>query len=476
MSWAPTGREIVLLTTLWLFILFIFHASPQLDSFSPLPFIYNRTATVPFDRPQSKRPVPQLYNTHHTWGSSKRVPATQVLAHVPGWTIFDRLYLVNGTFFVVTDEPNAFPTAADILSNGLPIELGEEDKRLPTRDHIQIVSTKEARVLFGPGAHFLDGVTFAINDPPQFIRHYYHWSAELWFGFWRTYSTLAPSVSPSGHTPLPPPRRLLFTRLDGQHWRDYAAMNEWVIRSSMPGLTMEFAEDFRERAAMRTPVVFERVVVADRSAAMPAYNYQRFQRTAAVPAGLPGSVYWWMTIRNSVIGAAGVDPRVGSSTTDNPVITYISRQDWGRRMLIPADHEKLVKALHKLRDDHGYEVNIVSMDKMSRAEQLRLAARTTIMMGVHGNGLTSLLWMNPNPRSTVMEFFFPGGFAYDYEYTARALGMTHYGFWGSKYFTSPDMPPPAYPEGFQGTEIPIDGEVVARLCHERLSLVVELDD
>ena len=58
------------------------------------------------------------------------------------------------------------------------------------------------------------------------------------------------------------------------------------------------------------------------------------------------------------------------------------------------------------------------------------------MMGVHGNGLTSLLWMKPTPRSTVMEFFFPGGFAHDYEYTTRALGMVHYGFWGNTYAIS----------------------------------------
>lgn len=55
------------------------------------------------------------------------------------------------------------------------------------------------------------------------------------------------------------------------------------------------------------------------------------------------------------------------------------------------------------------------------------------MMGVHGNGLTSLVWMQPSPRSTVMEFFFPGGFAHDYEWTSRALGMVHYGFWNDQY-------------------------------------------
>ncbi len=44
------------------------------------------------------------------------------------------------------------------------------------------------------------------------------------------------------------------------------------------------------------------------------------------------------------------------------------------------------------------------------------------------------------------------------------------------YFTNPDSPQVAYPEGFQGNSIPIDGAVVARLCHERLQLISELDD
>lgn len=37
------------------------------------------------------------------------------------------------------------------------------------------------------------------------------------------------------------------------------------------------------------------------------------------------------------------------------------------------------------------------------------------MLGVHGNGLTHLLWMPPTPRSAVIEMFFVGGFARDCE-------------------------------------------------------------
>lgn len=38
------------------------------------------------------------------------------------------------------------------------------------------------------------------------------------------------------------------------------------------------------------------------------------------------------------------------------------------------------------------------------------------------------------------------------------------------------MPPVAYPEGFQGNSIPIDGALVAKICHERLILSEEADD
>lgn len=43
-------------------------------------------------------------------------------------------------------------------------------------------------------------------------------------------------------------------------------------------------------------------------------------------------------------------------------------------------------------------------------------------------------------------------------------------------FTSPDVPEVAYPEGFQGNEIPLDGEAVARRCLDRLTLSDEADD
>jgi hypothetical protein len=73
------------------------------------------------------------------------------------------------------------------------------------------------------------------------------------------------------------------------------------------------------------------------------------------------------------------------------------------------------------------------MEDMDKASQVSLLSRTTILVGVHGNGLSGQLWLEPSPRATIIELFFENGFAYDYEYTARSLGLKHYGFWNDRY-------------------------------------------
>ena len=92
------------------------------------------------------------------------------------------------------------------------------------------------------------------------------------------------------------------------------------------------------------------------------------------------------------------------------------------------------------------------------------------------------------PISTVIELFYPEGYAHDYEWTARALGMKHFAVWNdtcvrvpllSKWATPADLPSgassttypeatwPSYPEGFQGEKIPVHGPYVAKLIEDR---------
>jgi hypothetical protein len=168
-------------------------------------------------------------------------------------------------------------------------------------------------------------------------------------------------------------------------------MNQWVLRTTLPSASMEFSHDWKDRAAMGVPFVFDRVLFMDRSAAMNGDSWLRTQRTASEAFALPGSPNWWSTVRNSVIEYTGLNASTGAGTRGRPVITYISRQEWGRRMLIQQDHDKLVEELYKLRDQYGYEVNVVSMDKLSRVEQLSLAGRTTVCVSLLSREIKPLI-------------------------------------------------------------------------------------
>jgi hypothetical protein len=80
---------------------------------------------------------------------------------VPGWTIFDRLYIFKGVVYIVSDDETSLPDKQFILSRGIRIKEGQEAEldRLPTDEDIRVISTEEAKQLFGSSASIIDGVT-----------------------------------------------------------------------------------------------------------------------------------------------------------------------------------------------------------------------------------------------------------------------------------------------------------------------------
>ena len=240
--------------------------------------------------------------------------------------------------------------------------------RLPTENDTRIISTNEAKKLYGNGANRVQGVAVrgaCIHSPRLYPKQYisgwsmtpsncyYHWSvptSHLAFG---AHTRLSTPIFP---TELPPPRKLI----DAGHWRS---------------ISMEFSDDWKDRAAMDVPFVFDRVVFADRAAPMNGANFLCTQRTASEAFTLPGSPQTGARSGDRVHGLEREHRRRNPRQSSDHVHLC---QDWGRRMLIQRDHEKLVEELYKLRDQYGYEVNVVSMDKLSPFEQLRLAGRTTV--------------------------------------------------------------------------------------------------
>lgn len=140
------------------------------------------------------------------------------------------------------------------------------------------------------------------------------------------------------------PKRLMFTHIKTRDWTDYAGMNQWVNRGAFPGMAIETAEDWEDREAMQTVFVLERVVLADRASACEGEPFKKTWRTASNAFLLPGNANWWLPLRRRVLEFTGVPERyiVGPDPgmeVEPYVITYVSRQTWKRRKLIPEDHE-----------------------------------------------------------------------------------------------------------------------------------------
>lgn len=158
MGLAPPTRREILLVCLLLGGLFLIFVPKTGHHFVVLP--PPTSPTQRYSETPSVSAIQQNYNNRLTWGASG-VPQTKIIAHVPGWSIIDRLYFYKGVVFIVSDEPHEIPDVSAIYSKGVDIQLGEEAERarLPDDNDIRIISAREARALFGSGAQILDGVT-----------------------------------------------------------------------------------------------------------------------------------------------------------------------------------------------------------------------------------------------------------------------------------------------------------------------------
>ncbi|KAK7436697.1 hypothetical protein VKT23_018952 [Stygiomarasmius scandens] len=537
--------------------------------------------------------------------SSYPLSYTTILHHAPGWTLFRDVYMSNGTLLLLTpdlDSPeyhetmSRFPQFRMMTSTGLPAVPGNTEEREPTEKDMAFITSREARRkwgtfstnqndLVGHRVMTVSGSTLLVNDPPQFLKHYYHLVVELFFGvqaFWygafatssppqgrnlnldkfelysnwqaydpsydphhnwnatplsiRDYKPFSDSISnsvalrrqsgggfplytlksrPSGSRALPSITRTIFAHTPiadlkdegySKGWRDVPGFNAFFLRTAFPSMTIEGEEDWLDRAeatsARDRAYHFPLLLLTDRSAAFrgtmcgsrtqrtasEAWEYMRGRGLLAKSEeGKEKMGEWWREVKERVWSVVGVEKDIAFSNViqspgiagsralslvakakRRPVVTYLSRQATPRRRFRPETHLKLVASLRELCQRRRWEFILMEPEKMGRDEQIRIAAKTDILISIHGNGLSHLVFMPSSPIATVIEIFYPGGFAHDYSWTAMALGMDWWGVWDNKTFTHPNEPWVEYPEGFHSEEIPVDAEVVAKLVEGRI--------
>jgi hypothetical protein len=201
----------------------------------------------------------------------------------------------------------------------------------------------------------------------------------------RLYSTLNISSPQS----LSPPHRLLFPVVPTfagprpqpdneriRRQRSNIGVSPQTLKAAYPSLAgAEFAEDFVDFADIGIPVLFDRVIVADRGAARRGGS-PRHALWAAPFTSLRASEDWFDATRRTLAQYFfGED----ESTAEMPTVTYLSRQDGpeGER-LRAADHTALLNALSSLTRS-GIRVHIMD-ESASWSERMRALAQSTVSL------------------------------------------------------------------------------------------------
>lgn len=358
------------------------------------------------------------------------LPETTIISHAPGWTLFRNIYMSHGTLFVVSSQPrDAFPEIRLITSTGLPAENTPENiaARMPTEKDMDFLTPVQARQRWGPRHAVnrkgqmeknrvwnVEGTTFLINEPKQFLDHYYHFCAEWLLGAWAFWLGAHNFHIDDPRTiavkDAPPVARAIFAHTDAGGWRDRPGFNSYVFRAAFPSITIEVEQDWKDRIDATAAAQadgegerawhFETLLLTDRSASFRGESCgMRNQRIASESLEYMQRIgnltkFWWEPIRREVLRFAGVDqetldigmpkskPKLGSleaipQDNEDIVVTYISRQG-ARRHLIDEDHDALVEALTDMCMRKGWELNVVQAERLTKDQQLQLAARTTV--------------------------------------------------------------------------------------------------
>lgn len=423
-------------------------------------------ATV--QRQKSFHYIPPSVNSQKVeW--AKKHPRSALVKHIPGYTIIDSLFLFNGTFYIVTDRQERWPSLGSISA----VTPSEEEQY---KNELRFISLEEAVQLIPPLAGSIDGVTLLSLDGVQ------NQDSHTVISLLRTYSSLDTEITQDGATTLAFPSRIVYPRIpyfsDPQPPRQEGSdeliprsqsqlgLPRSLTKSLLPSTGIMYHHDLLDLHESVIPYVLERVVIADYEAATRASSGDELPHWSAPFKDLEASKNWWEPVRSGLSRVMRV-----AEDSGEVFVTYISRQDaQSGPTLNPEDHTVLVKELEKLAHDTKCTVKVVSHSAPWQ-EKLSAVLRSTVVLGVYGEHLFDSIYMKPTHRSTVMEFWPAGTFTRDVELPTTSTGLNYVAWWSDKKHSGSSLPPtirPANASTFRQSVL-IDARAIVQSVREVLS-------
>ncbi|KZT03789.1 uncharacterized protein LAESUDRAFT_659053 [Laetiporus sulphureus 93-53] len=363
----------------------------------------------------------------------EEIPVARALAHVPGmfhmnlplmlgfvagYTILENAIMLNGTLFLVTEEPASLPSLGAVGSSAT-------DRSQPPREEDwQVLNRQQAISRLGDFGGRLFGTTWLSMDPSSSQDPY------TLFSMFRAQSALAipssafASSEDSAKTiDVPAPLRLIYQNVSTfssprlpppgddpkkhppMRERSYNGLHPLLTKAALPTLGVWYEEDWQDIIDMDVPWLFDRVVVVDRHAAdrgrdmwtrpWSATNTNTIKESenelrkraegddgkpawAAPFVGLRAKPDWWTPVRAALLSYLRMEDSSAENANSNlgrgkkakskavptkPIVTYVSMQDEpngaGPR-LRDEDHAALLAGLRGLeREGVVGEVHVV---------------------------------------------------------------------------------------------------------------------
>ncbi|KAK4688429.1 P-type Ca2+ transporter type 2C, partial [Tremellales sp. Uapishka_1] len=358
------------------------------------------------------------------------------------------------TFYLYSNAPASLPDRDHIMSGQNRLEIFGKDNELFKE------KAQASRCMAGTTLFWVDGST---PGEWSYFGWYYHMVAETLLG-----SFVALASVPLKNTKWWPglmgnvlgvpeiPDRLVMPWEND--WNDRYGMNKHVIDSLFGDnvIVKDEWQDLTEPA--QDWLFFNKVVIVDRYASH-RWNPSTiaWNKMALEAFSLPHLHDFFSGVRHALLHSFSTpfQTRLLPMTTLRriPKVVYVDRQS-SDRALAQADHEALVEVLNELNVDFIH----AKMEAMSFESQVEAVSDADIMVGVHGNGLTHMMWMPEG--GAVVEVFPPGSFLRDYQSLAEVLGHHYTTIWNDTEYRRLEWEQLTGEQGpgalHNGTRIPLD--------------------
>ena len=349
----------------------------------------------------------ETLHNHTTKMPPARPTRQQELAS--GYTYFENIYYANRTFLLVrglaTDTVKwALMSQAESMQRwGEPGRYASKEERGFGSRRVHLDSPE----LVHASASLSLRPSIMISDfLPRLTPHLYHMLENL-LGIWATSQMFM--INRAGH-PIEPALMLL----PQNSFSEFSHATLSLVGALFPGIRFIDRKGFSQLFDGHL-VHFSRLVASDRSA---ADHGGVNQMITGIHYDLPP---FMTSFTSTILKNAGASPACMSS--DKVTLTFIDRQHSSNRRLSAGLSKEL---LWRLGTAHPrLLVHWVQLQHLPFHQQVLRAAESHILLGVHGNGLSHVLFMRK--PGALIEIFPERNRLLAYQQFAEARGVLYYG-------------------------------------------------